>query len=137
MKIFFDTSAWVPLLLKEDASERMWNTKLKATEIWAWRWMQIETEAALSRRQASSECWRNWYLLKPEVKWVDLDRQELDTLCSFNRALKLRSADAGHLFVFDRLFSELPELFLLSLDKEMTVAAKELNLPLHPQSITK
>ncbi len=131
MKLFYDTSAWVPLILQEHASDRMWDIKLCASEIWAWRWMQVETEATLTRRQATAECWRNWYLLKTEVMWVDLDLNEFDTLCSFNRALKLRAADAGHLFVFDRLFSEILDLRLLTLDDEMAEAAGRLGLPLH------
>ncbi|MEX2606634.1 MAG: hypothetical protein WD708_04750 [Kiritimatiellia bacterium] len=135
MKLYYDTSAWIPLILQESASLRMWEIKLTASEIWAWQWMKVETEATLTRRQASPECWRNWYLLKTEVNWVELDVHELETLCSFNRALKLRAADAGHLFVFDRIFSELPDLLLLTLDKEMSVAAKSIGAALHPESV--
>jgi hypothetical protein len=131
MNLFYDTSAWIPLLLKEESSSRMWEVKLTATEIWAWNWMRVETESTLTRRQASPECWRNWHHLKNEVNWVDLDPRELDTLCSFNRGLMLRAADAGHLFVFDRLFTEFPSLVLLTLDKELALAARNIGLPLH------
>jgi len=43
----------------------------------------------------------------------------------------LRAADAGHLFVFDRLFTEFPSLVLLTLDKELALAARNIGLPLH------
>lgn len=74
-------------------------------------------------------------MLKGEVSWVDLQPDQTNTLCAFNRALGLRAADAGHLFVFDRLFSELPDLELLTLDAEMAAAARRIGLPLHPASV--
>lgn len=69
------------------------------------------------------------------MSWVDLHPEQTDTVCAFNRAIGLRAADAGHLFVFDRLFSEIPQLVLLTLDTEMAVAARNLSLPLHPASV--
>lgn len=134
MKLFFDTSAWVPLILREAASAVMWEVKSSASEIWAWSWMRVETEVALARRKAKAPAWKNWHELSSEVSWVDLHTDQLDTLCAFNRAIGLRAADAGHLFVFDLLFSEIPDLVLLTLDGEMAGAAEKLGLPLHPAS---
>jgi len=134
MKIFYDTSAWVPLILQESASASMWEAKKDASEIWAWGWMRVETEAALTRRKATSSTWKNWRLLQSEVSWVELQADQTDTLCSFNRAIGLRAAEAGHLFVFDRLFSELPDLVLLTLDSEMASGGRRIGLPLHPAS---
>lgn len=132
MKIFYDTSAWVPLILKEADSAAMWNVKKQASEIWAWDWMRVETEAALARRQALPQAWKNWRCLQSEVSWVELHPNQFDTLCAFNRALGLRAADAGHLFVFDRLSNEFADLLLLTLDAEMAVGARRIGLPLHP-----
>jgi hypothetical protein len=134
MKLFYDTSAWVPLVLRESASTAMWEVKQAASEIWAWGWMRVETEAALTRRRAAPSAWKNWHLLKSELCWVELQPDQTDTLCAFNRAIGLRAADVGHLFVFDRLFSELPDLLLLTLDAEMATAARRIGLPLHPAS---
>jgi len=132
VRVFFDTSAWVPLLLTEAATGNMRAAKKEMSEIWAWEWMRVETEAALTRRKATPQSWIAWKELQSEVSWVDLDSDQMDTLCSFNRALGLRAADAGHLFVFDRLFAELPDLILLTLDGEMAAAARRIGLPLHP-----
>jgi len=132
VRVFFDTSAWVPLLLREAATENMRTAKKQVSEIWAWEWMRVETEAALTRRKATPQSWIVWKELQTEVSWVDLDSDQTDSLCSFNRALGLRAADVGHLFVFDRLFAELPDLVLLTLDGEMAAAARRIGLPLHP-----
>ncbi|MDA3873947.1 MAG: type II toxin-antitoxin system VapC family toxin [Kiritimatiellae bacterium] len=132
MKLFFDTSAWVPLLLNESSSDSMWEMKTKADELWAWSWMQVETEATLTRRKADSTAWKTWHQLKNEVTWVDVDPAKLDTLCAFNRALGLRAADAGHLFMFDLLFSEVSELEFVTLDREQADAARRIGLPVLP-----
>ena len=132
MRIFFDTSAWVPLILREAASAAMWEAKAGASEIWAWDWMRVETEAALARRRARPGAWKNWHTLRSEVTWVGLHPDQTNTLCAFNRGIGLRASDAGHLFVFDRLFSEIPHLVLLTLDEEMADACGKLGLPLHP-----
>lgn len=132
MKLFFDTSAWVPLLLHESSSDSMWELKTKAGELWAWSWMQVETEATLTRRKADSTAWKTWHMLKNEVTWVDADPSKLDTLCAFNRALSLRAADAGHLFMFDLLFSEVSELEFVTLDREQADAARRIGLPVLP-----
>lgn len=134
MKLFYDTSAWIPLLIEEPSSERMWNVKLQTHEIWAWRWMQVETEATLVRRKATPEVWRLWQLLKGEVAWVDLAPERTDALCMFNRALGLRAADAGHLFVFVRLFAQIPDLQFLSLDLELCEAAHRIAVPVFTES---
>jgi len=49
--------------------------------------------------------------------------------------LGLRAADAAHLFLFDRLVIRLPELRLLTFDKEMAQAAHSLALPLDDGSL--
>jgi uncharacterized protein with PIN domain len=134
MRIFYDTSAWVPLLMRESATDAMQLVRKEVAETWAWAWMQVETEAALTRRRANPACWRNWLLLKTEVCWVDIAPDQYDVVCAFNRAIGLRAADAGHLFVFDRILSELPDLQLLTLDSEMATAAQSIGLPLHPAS---
>jgi len=129
--LFLDTSAWVPLLIREEASQRMWEVKKGAGSLWAWSWLQVETEAALARRGATSGAWRTWNQLRGEITWVSLESSELPTLCALNRAIGLRAADAGHLFVFERLFSVVSELELLTLDKEMAEAARGIGLPVH------
>jgi predicted nucleic acid-binding protein len=134
MKLFCDTSAVVPLVLREAATDTLWQVKQQATELWAWGWLRIELEAALARRRANSQAWISWSRLAPELCWVDLQTDQHDTLCAFNRGLALRAADAGHLFVFDRLLAEMPDLELLTLDAEMAAAARRLGLPLHPAS---
>lgn len=132
MQAFFDTSAVIPLLLKEPNSDLALNAWEQTEVAWAWRWMQIEAEAALARRNALPSQWRQWRELVPNINWLEMDRSNwAQQLCNFNRALKLRAADAGHLFMSERLISSIPSLVLVTFDKEMATAAKSLSITLY------
>jgi hypothetical protein len=91
----------------------------------------VEIEAALSRRAVPSQTWVAWKNLVESIHWVNLTTETYPQLRAFNRALKLRAADAGQLFVMDRLLGVIPELKLVSFDEEMLQAAAVLNLPVH------
>jgi len=134
MRLFYDTSAWVPLIIEESTSGRMWDVKMQAEEIWAWSWMQVETEATLVRRKAGPDAWRLWQVLKRDVNWVDLEPEFSTSLCMFNRALGLRAADAGHLFVYTRVFAQFPEVRFLCLDQELCAAAHRIAVPVFTEN---
>ncbi|HMP97679.1 MAG TPA: hypothetical protein PKA51_12215 [Kiritimatiellia bacterium] len=130
MDVFLDTSAVLPLLLNEPnthAALAMWQEQRSA---WAWSWMAVEAEAALIRRKASEAIWRQWRNLERNIAWVDPEHGWEVSLRDFNRALGLRAADAGNLFVFDRALRAIPDLKLASFDHEMREAARRINLPL-------
>lgn len=128
MELFFDTSAVVPLLLEEPYSQRALESWGKATRAWAWRWLQVETEAALSRRRAGARAWHQWRLVSSALTWLDLEISVWPQLCAFNRPLGLRAADAGHLFIYSGATRVVPELRLVCFDKELNDAAKTLGL---------
>jgi predicted nucleic acid-binding protein len=129
MDLYFDTSAFVPLFLEEARSQDALSAMAQAERVFAWRWMQVETEAALTRRRAKPRAWSEWRRLAASIHWLELSESSLPAVCTFNRALRLRAADAGHLFVFDRALSVVPELHLVSHDREMVDAAGHLGLP--------
>lgn len=129
MDLYFDTSAIVPLILEEPRSQDALSALAKAERVFAWRWMQVETEAALARRRASPEAWSEWRRLASTIFWLELAGSSFPAVCAFNRALRLRAADAGHLFVFDRALGVVPELRLVCHDLEMLEAADHLGLP--------
>lgn len=129
MDLFFDTSAVVPLLLVEPHSERAVAAWEQVERVFAWRWMEVGVEAALGRRQAPPEAWAQWRAVSGSVHWLEMESSLWGELRAFNRSLKLRAADAGHLFVFDRALGAVPELKLVSFDREMVDAAGELGLP--------
>ncbi len=129
MQVFYDTSAVVPLLITEPNSQ-------PAAAIWerletgfAWRWLKVEVEAALSRRMGSPGAWENWSRIERALKWVTLPDSEFPSLCAFNRSLRLRSADAGHLYVMERCARVCSGLTLATFDDELHAAAKSLGLP--------
>ena len=131
MPTYFDTSAIVPLLLVEPHSSvarEAWEAS--TGDCFAWRWLKVETEAALVRRKADAGVWSAWDRLESSLNWITLPDSEIEAVCRFNRNFGLRAADAGHLFIADRLSRSLHSLYLASLDKEMCEAAQELQLPL-------
>ena len=131
MQLFFDTSAVVPILIKEPGS-RMARAAFSSGEVlFAWKWMRVEAEAALVRRKADAVTWRNWRSLERSFTWLDFIDLEIPELCAFNRQLGLRAADAGHLFVFEKATAALPEIQLVTFDKEMAAAARLLGLSIH------
>jgi uncharacterized protein with PIN domain len=70
---FFDTSAIVPLILREphsQAARTAWET---AEECFAWKWLKVETEAALVRRKASAPAWQLWRTIEASMSWVEPD----------------------------------------------------------------
>ena len=130
MNVFFDTSAIVPLLIKEVHTERAQAAWSKTTRAWAWRWMQVEAESALGRRRASTEAWAQWRTLSNSMTWLEMEPRTWSQLCAFNRPLRLRAADAGHLFVCDRAMTVVSGLTLATFDDEMIEAAEALSLPM-------
>lgn len=129
MHLFLDTSAVIPLLLQEPHTSGALNAIAQADRLFAWRWMQVEAEAALTRRRASPAAWSEWRQLASTLHWLELSEASLPALCAFNRPLRLRAADAGHLFVLDRAITVVPELHLATFDNEMQGAAYTLGLP--------
>lgn len=128
MDTFWDTSAVVALLLQEpdtQSAQAIWST---TTRPWAWRWMVIETEAALSRRKAPPAAWTQLANLLETIRLLDLDPERWDSLRAFNRALRLRAADAAHLFVCERANTVIPGLHLVSFDAEQVAAARGMGL---------
>ena len=128
MELFFDTSAVVPLLLEEPFSRKAFKAWESADRVWGWRWLQVETEAALSRRKASATAWQQWSVLTARFTWLDLDAKSFPQLRVFNRPLRLRAADAGHLFTFQLATQVIPKMKLVCFDKELKRAAKVLGL---------
>ncbi len=128
MQAFFDTSAIVPLLIQESGSSQACEWWNRSETAWAWEWARVETEAALTRRGAGPEAWANWRGLARHITFLRLE-EPVSAICDVNRLLSLRAADAGHVFVAERLFRVQPELTLVTFDAEMQVAARRLGFP--------
>ncbi len=129
MQLFWDSSAIVAALLLEPRTNEAQTAWSRMRQSFAWHWLVVEVEAALGRRRANPATWADWRAMAAQIGWLDLDHASLPQLCAFNRTLKLRAADAGHLFVFERAISVMPELQLVAFDGEMAVAAQNLALP--------
>lgn len=132
MRAFFDTSAILPLLLPELHSEAIRSVWPDIQERWAWSWLVTEAEAALVRQKANACAWEDWSRVARSLTIVELSPDEHVALRAFNRGLGLRAADAGHLYVFDRLSREIDGLSLFSFDREMNEAADNLAMSVYP-----
>lgn len=119
MPTFWDTSAVVPLILQEPATEsagKAWKSdKLRL----AWHWMRIESHAALVRRKATAPQLSNWRRLMDIFAWIDLPTAKFGDLLQNNTTWRLRSADAGHLYLFQEVHRQNPEITLVTFDLEM------------------
>lgn len=131
LKIFFDTSAVVPLVVEEAHTFKAREVWSRCGEAWAWEWLLLEAEAALSRRKADARSWQNLRTLSGQFRLVSLSPAQFDALRAFNRPLALRAADAAHLFVCERLLGSVPELRLITFDREQAAASARLSLPLY------
>jgi len=88
----------------------------------------VEVEATLARRRAPAAAWQRWRSLEAGFRFLDLEPAACQALNAFNRGLRLRSADAGHLFLFDRASSVISGLTLLTFNGEMLAAADDLSM---------
>jgi len=129
---YFDTSAIVPLLLEEPHSEPATRAWYQTESRYAWQWLRVEAEAALTRRKATPESWERWQELQLEVNWIEPEDDWTTELRLFNRGIGLRAADAGHLFLMERCLAHRPSLQLITLDKEMRAVALQRGLKCLP-----
>jgi predicted nucleic acid-binding protein len=132
MPAFFDTSAIVPLILKEPHSGAAGSVWKQTSRRIAWQWLRVEVEAALVRRIAPPEAWTRWYVIESAMDWVEPEAGWLEHLRAFNRGAGLRSADAGHLYLMERCLRGAPGLRLVTFDHEMRRAAARRGIALEP-----
>lgn len=132
MNVFLDTSAVVSLLIREETTPQILRCWKNFTQKWAWDWLIIEAEAALIRQKADTQAWRQWNKVQQSLNLIESSIEDRGQLRAFNRGIGLRAADAAHLFLFEKLSRHVDELSLVTFDREMMGAAKELRLPLHP-----
>ncbi len=130
MDSFWDSSAVVALLLREPHTAAAQAAWAKSERIWCWQWLVLEVEAALGRRRAAPQTWSDWARVQSALRPLDLEPGAWDALRVFNRALRLRAADAAHLFVCERASQALPGLRFVCFDAEMNRAARNLGLVL-------
>ena len=130
MNLFWDSSALLAILFKEDRSPL-------ATEAWdqsdadyAWRWLKVEAMSGLARREANSDQWTELHQKLATMYFLDLPSEEIERICTINRNWKLRSADAGHLYCFQRTSLIIPDLQFVCFDEEMILVVQHLSLKL-------
>lgn len=91
MRIYFDTSALLPLVLTETHSEAMRCAWPNFTERWAWSWLVVEAEAALVRQKADADAWAEWSRVARSLTLVELNPRDHSALRAFNCGLRMRA----------------------------------------------
>ena len=125
MDLFWDTSAVVPLIFKELHTASALKAFERGEGFFAWDWLAVETEAALSRRKARSSQWEKWGEISRLFQWVHLPPPEWLEIRKQNRIWMLRAADAAHLYAFSRIARILPEVRLVTFDEEQRALARK------------
>jgi predicted nucleic acid-binding protein len=128
MQTFWDTSAVIACIIQEGHSADALAARSQSTVLYAWNWLQVEAEYALLRRRQEEAAWQDWGRIKIQLQWKTIEPNAYDDLLVLNRNLGLRSADAGHLYIFHLLSQQIPDLTLVSFDDEMIAAARKLKL---------
>lgn len=119
MVLFWDSSAVLPLIFKEIHSEAALKAWQSGTTRLAWDWMEVETHAAILRRIGDSSHLRAWRLRLEQFSLFGLPPDANRAIMASNEQWGLRSADAGHVFLFGELRDEFPEIQLVTFDQEM------------------
>ena len=95
----------------------------KGEGFFAWDWLTLETESALSRRKARNSQWEKWSEISKLFQWVHLPQNEWADIRKQNRDWMLRATHAAHLYAFSRISRILPEVRLVTFDEEQRALA--------------
>jgi len=125
MDLFWDTSAVVPLIFDELHTSAATQAFERGERFFAWDWLSVETEAALSRRKARNSQWEKWSEISRLFQWVHLPPHEWLEIRKQNRHWMLRAADAAHLHAFSRMARLLPQVRLVTFDEEQRALASK------------
>ncbi len=124
MNLFWDTSAILAMALAErytGMAQQAWGI---SDSDFAWRWMRVEAEGAMARRNANRFDWESLQKILGAIDFLDLSIQDITGICAANRIWRLRAADAGHLYCFHQALSVLPDIQLVCFDDEMVTVAR-------------
>jgi hypothetical protein len=130
MNLYWDASALLSLVFQEPSSDSARQAYSISSLDVGWRWLAVEATSGAIRRRASSSQWACLEELLAGIQYVDLEAEEVPSLCRANRDWGLRAADAGHVYVFKKISAMIPDLELVCFDREMRVVVKRLHLPL-------
>jgi predicted nucleic acid-binding protein len=125
MVLFWDSSAVLPLIFKESHSKAAMMAWQRGRIHLAWEWMEVETHAALVRRTYASVHLRAWRSRLDRFYLFGLPPEANRRIMACNQQWALRSADAAHLFLFQELRNEFPEIQLVTFDGEMINLARK------------
>lgn len=125
MLCYWDTSAIVAQVLTEPGSDISANAAARSELDFSWAWLKVEASAALTRRKATPGQWQYFETLISDFQFLEIPESDYTELANKNKKWKLRSADAGHLYCFEKFLLVYPEATFVTLDSELRAAAKK------------
>lgn len=125
MFCYWDTSAIIAQVLKEPDSDTAIRAATHSEMDFSWAWLKVEGAAALSRRKATPSQWQYFETLISDFQFLEISENDYSELVNRNKKWKLRSADAAHLFCYEKFLLVYPEITLVTLDLELRAAAKK------------
>ena len=121
---FWDSSAVIALAFNEPHTPSAQLARSQTEEFHGWDWLAVEIHAATARRRAHKEVMDNLAGFLSATNLHSLSAEDFPELIEHNKRWRLRAYDAGHLFSFQRVHEDQPELELVTFDKEMIAEAK-------------
>lgn len=124
MKAYWDASALLALIFDEPHTEAAVKARSVTAEIFAWSWLGVELAAGCARRRANARQRATADHFLARAFWHELLPSDYSAVAARNETWRLRAADAGHLFAFQRLARVDPMITLVCFDRELTAAAR-------------
>jgi predicted nucleic acid-binding protein len=131
---YFDTSAFVPLLIEEPGTERAGTIWDQAERVVSVRLLRVEARAALAQAarlgrlndEQLADAKRECDVIAAQLDLVDIDDELVDKAAALAEELALRADDAVHLAAALRVFDQ--DLVLVAGDRALLAAAEEVGM---------
>lgn len=130
MLLFWDSSAVLPLIFKERHSDPALSAWRAGSAHLAWEWMEVETHAALVRRGFAEHHMAAWRMRLEQFLLLGLPPGSSRSIMALNDEWALRSADAGHVFLFRQICEQFPGMKLVTFDGEMAAICQNRGWPI-------
>ncbi|WP_419926391.1 type II toxin-antitoxin system VapC family toxin [Candidatus Poriferisocius sp.] len=138
MIVYFDTSAFIPLIIEEpnsDSCERLWNEATRTVSV---RLLYVETRAALARAQRLGRLTRRGLAsavallddLSAQIDHIEITDRLVRTAGALSEEQQLRGCDAVHLAAAHAV-ADVDTIFA-SGDQQLIAAASRLGLTVAP-----
>jgi len=130
MALFWDSSAILPLVFDEAHSPEAWSAWRSGEDHVAWNWMEVETHAALVRRNANEDQFVAWKACLDKIFLLGMAVANHRSVMKKNKEWELPSADAGHVYLFQAFHRNHRNTKMVTFDREMERVCEDRGWPI-------